>query len=133
MREIVTVAVIIGLGFLIGCSSDDSSNAAPSDAGDASAALSGNNCVAPGTAANENGIGAYCSPKGGQCDKVGPGGAPRICTADLPDTPGNAWFCTFPCAEDKECGAGAVCHHEDRGSGCIPIACKALAGDAGRD
>ena len=133
MREIFTVAVIIGLGFLIGCSSDETSSAPGTDAGDANVQPTGNNCVAPGTPANENGIGAYCSPKGNQCDKVGPGGAPRLCTADLPDTPGNAWFCTFPCAEDKECGAGAVCFHEARGSGCIPIPCKALAGDGGRD
>ncbi len=89
------------------------------------------NCVPPGTAGNELGIGGYCSPLGGQCDTAGPGGAARICTADLTSTPAHAWFCTYPCTGPSDCGSGEVCFENNEGAGCIPNSCLSLDVDAG--
>jgi hypothetical protein len=91
------------------------------------------NCVPPGTAGNSLGIGGYCSPLGGQCDTAGPGGAARICTADLTSTPAHAWFCTYPCSHGSDCGSGEVCFQNSQGAGCIPNtpACLSLDVDAG--
>ena len=95
------------------------------------------NCVAPGTKPNDQGIGGYCSPGGGQCDNAGPGGSQRICTADVPGTPAHAWFCTLPCDPSINCGAGAQCINAAQGSGCVPNSCDYLeeagAGDSGSD
>jgi hypothetical protein len=89
------------------------------------------NCVPPGTAGNSLGIGGYCSPLGGQCDTAGPGGAARICTADLTSTPAHAWFCTYPCSQPSDCGSGEVCFQNAQGAGCIPNTCLYLDADAG--
>jgi hypothetical protein len=89
------------------------------------------NCVPPGTAGNALGIGGYCSPLGGQCDTAGPGGAARICTADLTSTPAHAWFCTYPCSQPSDCGSGEVCFQNAQGAGCIPNTCLYLDADAG--
>ena len=90
------------------------------------------NCVAPGSKPNELGMGGYCDPGGHQCDTAGPDAGPRICTADVPDTPAHGWFCTYPCAKDEECGSGAYCASDVRGKGCVPNVCKKLS-DAGTD
>jgi hypothetical protein len=108
-----------------GCSSSSSSGSTGGDSGSDSKD-DPNNCVAPGTPGNELGIGGYCSPLGGQCDKAGPGGAPRICTADITSTPAHAWFCTYPCSHDTDCGSGNVCATTAKGSGCVPSACGYL-------
>ena len=91
------------------------------------------NCVPPGTKGNELGMGGYCTPGGHQCDTAGPDAGVRICSADVPDTPTHAWFCTYPCAKDEECGTGSYCADDPRGRGCVPLTCKSLAGDAGTD
>src|SRR5580700_7703128 len=101
------------------CSSSSSSGngATDSGAGEDSAVydvtidvvINPNNCVKPGTASNSQGVGGYCSPMGGQCATVGPGGSPTLCTGDTsyPSSMMNAWFCTVPCP--ATCGAGAMC------------------------
>jgi hypothetical protein len=80
-------------------------------------------------------MGGYCSPGGGECNYAGPSGAARICTADVPDTPAHAWFCTLPCNTDGECGSGEYCTSRTGTGpkGCVPLTCKFLAPDAGSD
>jgi hypothetical protein len=86
-----------------------------------------NNCVKPGTANNTEGVGGYCNPGGGQCDKAGPGGAPTLCTGDTGGVT-NGWFCTIPCP--ATCGAGAMCVSTTMGAICAPAACLGVLGDA---
>lgn len=142
----------VGLGLAVGlfgaaaCSSSSDNGTGTSDAGSGTDGTTGGdsgggkdsgvindpqNCVAPGTTGNSLGIGGYCSPLGGQCDTAGPGGAARICTADISGTPAHAWFCTYPCSHTSDCGNNAVCYQNDQGAGCIPTACLALDADAG--
>jgi hypothetical protein len=136
--SVLVVAVVASSN--AGCSSSSDSPSTTSDTGTDAGGLSPldpANCVAPGTKPNEKGMGGYCEPsnasktRGGQCDKAGPDGAARICTADVPDTPAHGWFCTYPCSKDEECGTGAYCAHDVKGSGCVPTICKGLGGDAG--
>ena len=136
---LIVLAVASALALVATACSSSSSDGATTDAGGAGDTAGGpvdrDNCVAPGTKPNEKGIGGYCTPGGHQCDSAGPGGAPRICTADVPDTPVHAWFCTYPCSGDAECGTDAYCASDPRGKGCVPLACKKLqdagAGDVG--
>lgn len=141
MRHLPIAGLLLSMLAPLGCSSSDSGSGTPAgDSGNdahATTPLDPSNCVTPGSKPNENGMGGYCEPKnasntrGGECDTAGPSGAPRICTADVPDTPAHGWFCTYPCSKDEECGTGAYCAHDVKGSGCVPTACKALSGDAG--
>ena len=90
------------------------------------------NCV-PSNATNDGaGVGGYCSPGGGQCAGSGPGGAPRICSADLSGAEPHAWFCTYPCTTSTDCGSAAVCVATPQGSICVPPSCTSLT-DAGGD
>ena len=73
-------------------------------------------CVPAGAKANSKGVGAFCK-KGDAC----PGDS--FCTGDF-GAPIGAQFCTIFCATDAECGDGARCFHEGRGSACVPNACK---------
>lgn len=84
------------------------------------------NCVSPGSA-------DYCSPGAGQCDRVGPGGSPEICTADLAGTPKHAWYCTLPCSKPSQCTGGATCVRTPMGSRCVPKSCDDRVPDAGED
>jgi hypothetical protein len=95
--------------------------------GDAGIIIDPDNCVAPGTPNNSEGVGGYCSPNGEQCLKAGPGGTPTICTADIGGTPAHAWFCTYPCTTQSMCGTGNTCVTTAAGSGCVPDACLSLA------
>jgi hypothetical protein len=90
------------------------------------------NCVPFGTSPNADGVGGYCSPSGGQCDLAGPGLSSRICTADLPDQPAHAWFCTTPCDGTTSCGVAASCLLTVQGPICVPSSCAFLS-DAGVD
>lgn len=78
------------------------------------------NCVRPGTPNNEKGFGGACTSSADCPSDLGF----RLCTADVPDTPDNAWFCTAQCAASSECGTGVRCLSSDRGSGCVPISCS---------
>ena len=73
-------------------------------------------CVEKGAVANEQGVGAYC-------DAVTKCPSDRICTADFGAGAG-ATFCTKICTTDADCGSGAFCYAEARGSGCVLNACK---------
>ena len=138
LRSFAFVGASLALG-LFGAAASTSSGDSGTDGttgGDSSTKDSGivndpQNCVPPGTPNNANGVGGYCTPLGGQCDTAGPGGAARICTADLTSTPAHAWFCTFPCEHTSDCGSGSVCFESDQGSGCVPTACLSLNADAG--
>ncbi|MGH7286004.1 MAG: hypothetical protein ACRELY_31170 [Polyangiaceae bacterium] len=143
----MTAALALGLFGAAACSSsssasDDSSSGDSGTDGTTGGGDSGankdsgitddpDNCVKPGTGGNSLGIGGYCTPLGGQCDDAGPGGAPRICTAEVSGTPAHAWFCTYPCEHTSDCGEGAVCFQNVEGSGCVPTACLYLDVDAG--
>jgi hypothetical protein len=114
-------ASTIGLPFLAlllvgGCSSETTT---PADAGvEASTHDASANCVKPGTANNELGLGAYCEKKA-DCPATG-----ALCTANF-NAPDNAWFCSKLCsAEDTKCGAGMYCSLGDpRGNACVPLVC----------
>ena len=139
MRYILLTGLVVSTLAVSACSSSDSGTPATDGGtdGGSGTALDPANCVPPGTKPNELGMGGYCEPKnesgtrGGQCDKAGPDAGPRFCSGDVPDTPPHAWFCTYPCTKDEECGTGAYCAHDARGSGCVPLVCKSLQGDAG--
>jgi len=88
-------------------------------------------CVAPGTASNEEGLGGYCSPMGGQCVQTGLGGVATLCSGDL-GAPAHEWFCTIPCSQTSDCGAGGgACLSAPFGQICVPTACAGNLGDAG--
>jgi hypothetical protein len=137
-KTAVVLSVLTALTAAIACSSSSSKGTGGSgdDAGDGGnvgvdvtidVINNPNNCVKPGTANNSQGVGGYCNPGGGQCDKAGPGGSPTLCTGDYSSTM-NAWFCTIPCP--ASCGAGASCVTTAMGSTCVPAACVAFLGDA---
>jgi hypothetical protein len=86
-------------------------------------------CVAPGTASGEDGVGGYCSPGGGQCLHAGTGGTATLCTADF-GAPAHEWFCTIPCMQQSDCGSGK-CITAAFAQICVPTACiAAIAIDA---
>jgi hypothetical protein len=124
---------LFGFASIVACSSSPASpGSAPGD-GDASAtsdvgAPDRDNCVAPGSAGNTLGIGAYCDAQT-TCPAATPGHV-LLCTANF-GAPAHEWFCTSPCTGDSECGDGAVCVTDTRGRGCVPVPCTAK--DAGAD
>ena len=140
--SLVLLVVVCAPALLLGCSSS-SSNAGGSDGGPKDSSSTGDsggdviinnsNCVPPGTPNNSQGFGGYCSPNGGQCVTAGPDGSGALCTADFMGTPGNAWFCTFPCSAGFDCGPGLSCITQASSgqAGCVPTSCGFLAGDGG--
>jgi hypothetical protein len=87
------------------------------------------NCVKPGTASNEKGVGGYCESN---ADCVSGGGGFIVCSNFVETTPRYSWFCTTLCSVDADCGTGAFCGHSDLGNGCVPNACGARP-DGGPD
>ncbi len=76
-------------------------------------------CVRPGASGNEKGVGRFCTPGGSEC--AGP--ETLLCIATVEPDQGQ-WFCTLPlCRTTAECGTGAVCVRETRGSACVPTQC----------
>lgn len=73
-------------------------------------------CAAPGAVGNEQGVGEYCTPGGGECDDNDGAG---ICTVDFQsDAPP---FCTEICFSDDDCGSDSVCTDNGGGpKGCVP-------------
>jgi hypothetical protein len=130
------LACVTFVGACVACSSSSDSGGttdAGKDTGGTGDTGDPDNCVPPGSKGNELGMGGYCSPGGGECNYAGPDGGARICTADVPDTPAHAWFCTYPCNLDTDCGSGSYCATDPKthGKGCVPVACKYLQPDAG--
>lgn len=115
------LSVLFLAGWVVACASAqpttpvlDASVADTSKARDPNA-----NCVKPGTANNEMGVGGYCEPGTDQC--VSDAGI-RFCTGAF-GAPSDHWFCTRPCVMDSECGSGAYCDHDPQGNGCVPNIC----------
>jgi hypothetical protein len=143
-RVLVLLACACVVPFIaVGCSSSSSSGDGTTDAGNDSSSTttdSGSgeaaaddplNCVPPGTKGNELGMGGYCTPGGHQCDTAGPNGDARLCSADYAAPP-HAWFCTYVCSVDADCGSNEFCVDNVAGKGCVPNACAYLeGGDSG--
>ena len=140
---LVTIALEFCTGSLLtGCGSGGSGGNSNPDAGakeagktkDARAPrdvapdviLDPENCVRPGSP-------GYCSPGGGQCLMAGPGGTLEDCTADLPETPAHAWYCTLPCSRPSDCSGTSSCKATPTGSRCVPMSCESLLPEAGAD
>ncbi len=109
------------------CGDDDGSNADQPDA----ACVGATGCNGVCEKGNEWGVGAYCTPGGGECANTPMRAAP-FCTVDTSDT--EFQFCTRPCTIDADCGSNARCANEGGSgpSGCFPIFCEDNTGeDAG--
>lgn len=72
-------------------------------------------CSVAGDKGNTLGIGKFCSKTVDECA----GGT--FCQAAF--APEGAQFCTMLCSTDSQCGDGAVCFKEARGSACVPNKC----------
>lgn len=117
---------ILVVCFLVACSSDDHDGDGGVEGGpdvQPDVIVDTANCVAPTTSNDSEGVGGYCSPGGGQCATAGPGGAPRICSADLAGAEPHEWYCTYPCTTSADCGSGAQCLATAQGMICVPPAC----------
>jgi hypothetical protein len=87
----------------------DANDDDPADANDGEA------CAAPGAVGNENGVGEYCTPGGGEC---GDNSVATLCTVDFER--GVPPFCTNLCFGDT-CGTDASCTNDGGGPmGCVP-------------
>lgn len=142
MLERVTAALgLIVPALLAGCGGGASTAAASSDAAGLEVAdAAAKACVHPTAPIkacyarwcdNPLGVGMPCTKGGGECKaneaKAGDGGLGAVfCTASA--SPDEA-FCTLPCVDDGDCGAGARCSGDPdnpkSGKGCILIACSA--------
>jgi hypothetical protein len=88
-------------------------------------------CVRPCNTGNELGVGRYCTRGGGQCTQNIRAGLPAvICSADVETAQPSGW-CLKPCANNAGCGSGAVCTGDERGRGCVPVACAPSSDDGG--
>jgi hypothetical protein len=103
---IIWALVLCAMG--VGCS--DSSDASQTG-------VPASSCAQPGDTGNENGVGRFCSPDGGECSGLAP-----MCLADVAPAEGQ-WFCTRLCTEDDQCGSDARCIGDERGSACVPEHC----------
>ncbi len=75
-------------------------------------------CVRPGDVGNNNGVGQYCTPEGGEC---APFDLAPLCLATVGQ---QQWFCTrIGCDANTNCGEGAGCLLETDGSACVPCRC----------
>lgn len=103
----------------------------PANAGDAGsdAALSvpSGSCSQPGDHGNDIGVGEFCTPRGSECAATSQA---QLCLAQVAPAEGQ-WFCTRLCTSDAQCGTGAVCDGDGRGSACIPARCAPPPDDAG--
>jgi hypothetical protein len=87
-------------------------------------------CGQPEIAGNDQGVGAFCTPGGRECQAFS---LAPLCLADLVPAE-EQWYCTRTCVMDSQCGADAVCVGDARGHGCVPTRCGFTSeGDAGSD
>jgi hypothetical protein len=116
------------VAILAACSSNGGSGTTTSGGGHTTTTTTGTHttntsthmkmCVMPTDKGNNNGVGAYCTPGGGECMKF-PMAA--VCLADVGQT---EWFCTkIGCAMNSDCGDNATCVMQMGGSGCVPNKC----------
>jgi hypothetical protein len=82
-------------------------------------------CTQAGDKGNENGIGTFCTPGGGECGMFPKAG---LCLADVGQ---DQWFCTrIGCKTDDDCGSAAHCHLDNAGAGCVPDKCEEATSSA---
>ncbi len=115
---------------LAGCGSDEPAASTTDASTDSSETpkVPATSCVRPGDKGNDKGVGEACTPLGKECAKFP--GAP-VCLADVGQ---DQWMCTkINCANDTECGVGATCYKDAKGSGCVPNRCLDAPADAGSD
>ena len=76
-------------------------------------------CTQAGDKGNENGVGTFCTPGGGECEAFPKAG---LCLADVFQ---DQWFCTrIGCKTDVDCGTAAHCHLDPGGAACVPDKCE---------
>jgi hypothetical protein len=77
-------------------------------------------CIQPGDKGNDKGVGEFCTPGGGECDKFA---LAPFCLADVGQ---DQWFCTrIGCDAMTDCGQGAGCLIvSGMGSACVPCKCE---------
>jgi hypothetical protein len=76
-------------------------------------------CAQPGDKGNDNGVGTFCTPGGGECTNFPKAG---LCLADVGQ---DQWLCTrIGCKMDADCGTAAHCHVDPAGAACIPDKCE---------
>lgn len=128
IRHTLLLAIVAAT---FGCSSSDSTNAAPKDSGSTDVAeptAPAASCVKAGDKGNDKGVGTPCTPFGKECDAFP--GAP-VCLADVGQ---DQWMCTrIGCTGDEQCGSGATCYKDPGGSACVPNRCLDAPPDAGSD
>ena len=96
-----------------------STTAAAGAGGSAGPIAPAESCVQAGGKGNENGVGTFCTPGGGEC-----AGFPKagLCLADVGQ---DQWMCTrIGCKIDADCGTSAHCHLDPAGSACVPDSCE---------
>lgn len=109
------------------CLSCAPATTAPDAGRDAPLVIPPESCAQPGDIGNENGVGTFCTPTGGECRAFPL--APLCLASAAPDD--GQWFCTRLCRDDSQCGTDAVCVMETRGAGCVPLRCDPELPDAG--
>ena len=124
------IAVIVALG-LVGCGGGGEKII---DAGPPDACTGSTTCSDPCNQGNELGVGRYCTPGHGECNKNGAVGGFIFCTKDY-EPAETVQYCTGPCSKDSDCGTNAYCSGSGQGGrGCIPATCGGTpSADAGVD
>ena len=124
MHRGVALAAILAL---VACGSGDKQ---PVDATCSGATA----CSDPCNTGNELGVGRYCTPGHGECNKNGAVSGFIFCTKDY-EPAETVQYCTGPCSNDVDCGTGAFCSGAGQGGrGCVPATCGGTpSADAGVD
>lgn len=125
------VFVLIGL-LALACGGGSSDKKAVDAAAPDATCNTSDPCNDPCAVGNEFGVGRYCTPGHGECNKNGALGGFIFCTKDYEPTE-TVQYCTGACKVDADCGTGAYCTGSGMGSkGCIPAACGGVPSvDAG--
>lgn len=122
MFGIVTIVAVVVAGSA-GCGDDGAANTVDA------ACVGATGCNGPCERGNELGVGAFCTPGGGECANT-PSRAAPFCTVDTAST--DLAFCTRTCLTNEDCGTNARCASANGSGpmGCFPIFCEASE-DAG--
>lgn len=131
MKNQGILAAALALAFsAVACSSSSTTTTATGSGGGSTASGTGGaggagpkvpaaSCTMPGDKGNENGVGTFCTPGGGECTGFPKAG---LCLADAFQ---DQWFCTrVGCKMDVDCGSAAHCHLDPNGAACVPDKCE---------